>query len=432
MTFGLTWPDKEQILHTATLPVDCRWTTLAGEAFHFSLEAHHLIEADNLYALQELSPFLHNQVDLIYIDPPYNTGHKFIYSDRFKRASSAHDAHHTDHGTRHVSWLNMIYPRLYRAHQLLSSRGVIFISIDDHEIHHLTCLMNELWGEENHIATLIVSLNPKGRQLGRFATSHEYLLVYAKDISTCALDYALNEAVNPADFPYQDEIGNYRFLPLRNSNKRFNPTTRPTLYYPLYVHPDTHEVDLAPQTGWHEVYPVFGSGLPAVWRWSQKKVREQQSELWGGIIHGRLGQRWDIKQRDYNHKDRKKKLKSIWLSDQVGSTDQAAKELKKRGLEVFETPKPLRLMNRLLKLMPDDSVVLDFFAGTGTMGEATLRQNEEDGGSRRVILVQEGTTSIDSPKQNIATLTRTRLDQVVAELTSEGHPHVHYSRITPA
>ena len=162
--------------------------------------------------------------------------------------------------------------RLLVSHDLLEDRGSVWVSIDDHELAHLLLLMNEIFGEENHIATLITSLNPKGRQLGRFAVNHEYLLVFAKSLPHCDMKYATQEAVNPKDFRHQDDQGRFRYLPLRNSNKRFNPSTRPTLYYPLYVHPDTREVSADPQPEWIEVSPVFGSGEPAVWRWSKQKV----------------------------------------------------------------------------------------------------------------------------------------------------------------
>jgi len=305
------------------------------------------------------------------------------------------------------------------ARQLLSERGVLFMSIDDHEVHHLKTILNEIMGEDHHLATLVVSLNPKGRQLGRlFATSHEYLLVYAKNIKQCELEYATSDLVNPKDFPLKDQQGSYRLLPLRNSNKRFNPTTRPNLYYPLYVHPTSGEVSVDMHTDWHEVYPVFGSGEPAVWRWSRDKVKRDYSCLTGGLIKGKIGPRWDVRQRDYNYTGRKKKLKSIWPSKEIGSTDDAARELRDLGLDIFETPKPIALIQRIISLMPPDSIVLDFFAGSGTTGEATLRQNLKDDGTRRYILVQCATPTEHEELPTISHLTRERMRRVAHHLTS--------------
>lgn len=431
-SFGLHWFGKEEASREAVAQSTCTWHDETGQPFIFDREAHHLIEGDNLDALKHLKPHLLGQVDLIYIDPPYNTGHDFVYSDRFSRDRRPGD----DSKLGHAAWLSMIYPRLKLAKSLLSERGVIFVSIDDHELAHLTCVMNELWGEDHQLATLVISMNPKGRQLGRFATAHEYLLVYAQNQDRCALEYALKEAVNPLDFPYRDESGMFRKLPLRNSNKRFNPETRPNLYFPLYIHPETGEVSVELREGAHEVWPIFGSGEPAVWRWSRRRVQERSDELWGGIVRGRLGDRWDIQQKDYNHPDRKKKLKSIWLSDEIGSTDQAAKELKAYGVEVFETPKPLKLLRRILSLSPEDALVLDFFAGSGTTCDAVLRANAEDGGTRKIILVQQASSTGDSRftgESRFATITeitRARIRAVQAELDID-EASVQFSRVIP-
>ena len=386
-----------------------------------------IIEGDNLDVIKLLRNEYTSSVDLIYLDPPYNTGKDFIYHDRFSStqkeylALTGQSKNETKEssGRHHTLWLNMIYPRLLIAHQLLSKRGVIFISIDDHEVHHLTTVLNEIMGEENHLATLVVSLNPKGRQLGRFATSHEYLLVYAKNAKHCALEYATADLVNPNDFPRSDAQGSYRFLPLRNSNKRFNPTTRPNLYYPLYINTQSGEVSVDHRSDWLEVYPVFGSGEPAVWRWSKAKADRESDQLTGDLIKGRRGPRWDVRQRDYNYTGRKKKLKSIWLSKDVGSTDGAARELRTLGLDIFETPKPVALLQRIISLMPRDSLVLDFFAGSGTTGEATIRQNLKDHGSRRYILVQSATPTHQEEICTIAHLTRERMKRMATRLADD-------------
>ena len=427
--FELMWYGKEEAIKAASSPTMSRLIDAPEDASSHA-GSHLIIEGDNLEALKLLQRQDAHNIDLIYLDPPYNTGKDFVYHDRFSAPLKAYleatgqqqDKARESSGRHHTSWLNMMYPRLMVACQLLSDRGVIFISIDDHEVHHLLMLLNEIMGEENHLATLVVSLNPKGRQLGRFATAHEYVLVYAKDAQRCELEYAIAELVNPKDFPRSDAQGSYRFLPLRNSNKRFNPTTRPNLYYPLYINSESGEVSVDAHSGWREVYPVFGSGEPAVWRWSRAKVARESDQLTGDLIKGRLGPRWDVRQRDYNYAGRKKKLKSIWLSNEVGSTDEAARELIALGLEVFETPKPVALIQRIISLMPKDSVILDFFAGSGTTGEATLRQNLKDQGSRRYILIQRATPIDHSEFSTIAQLTRERMRRVASHLSAEHHP----------
>lgn len=439
LRFELTWYGKSEASAEAYSEIQCQLFDVEGTLVSLGdqrlTEENLIIEGDNLDGMKLLSSCYAEGVDLIYMDPPYNTGKDFIYQDRFTthlkeylaethQSSQKTGAPETD-GRHHVSWLSMIYPRLLIARKLLSERGVICISIDDHEMHHLRVLLDEVMGEANHIATIIASLNPKGRQFGRFATSHEYLLIYAKDHRECALEYASADLVNPKDFPRSDDSGSYRLLPLRNSNKRFNPETRPRLYYPLYINSASGEVkeeipgaNASSSPDWIEVYPVFGSGAPAVWRWSRAKVKRESNLLVGEIVRGRLGKRWDVKQKDYNHTGRTKKIKSIWLSSEIGSTDHAARELKDLGLEFFETPKPLALLRRLTALMPKDAVILDPFAGSGTTGEATVRQNQADLGTRKYILIQNATPIQHERLSTIASVTRERMRLVQADLIS--------------
>ncbi|MDN5896030.1 MAG: site-specific DNA-methyltransferase, partial [Nocardioides sp.] len=225
------------------------------------------IEGDNLDVLPLLPS---GSVDVVYIDPPYNTGNEFAYVDK--------------HGVgrdRHRTWTAMMRPRLEAARELLSSGGAVFVSIDDNEAAHLRLLMDEVYGERNFIAQVVVNLNPKGRQLGSFfATSHEYLLVYAGNVDTCVLDPTSPHTVNPADFPQLHEDGRrFRHLPLRNTNKKFNPVTARTLHFPVWGDPVSGRVATAPFDGAHEILPVFGDGKPAVWRWSAPRMDERPDDL---------------------------------------------------------------------------------------------------------------------------------------------------------
>jgi len=205
------------------------------------------------------------------------------------------------------------------------------------------------------------------------------------------------------------------------------------LYYPLYVSADG-KVSADRTSGTHEVFPIFGDESPAVWRWSRPKVAKQSNELYGRVVNGRAGERWDVFQIDRLTEGRTKKFQSLWLAQDVGSTDSAVDELKNlMGEAVFETPKPTSLMRRLLQLMPRDSLVLDFFAGSGTMGHAVVAQNGADGGDRRFILVQlpESFVSLQDAAAkycdrigrplNIAELTKERLRRSGQKVRKE-HP----------
>jgi adenine-specific DNA-methyltransferase len=367
------------------------------------------VEGDNLDVLPTLPP---GSVDLVYIDPPYNTGSSFAYADAF-----------ADHG----AWVRMMRPRLAAGRAVLAATGAIFVSIDDHEVAHLRLLLDEVFGEANFVAQIVVNLNAKGRQLGRgFATSHEYLLVYARDLAACVLDPTSTSTVDPADFRLVAEDGRrFRHLPLRNTNKKFNPTTAGTLHFPVYGDPGTGAVRTGPFAGSVEVWPVFGDGRPAVWRWSRPKIERQPDDLVCRTITGRNGERVDVFQRDWLHPGRRKKLRTIWLADEIGSTDTAVAELKAIVGHVFESPKPTGLLVRILETMPADAVVLDFFAGSGTTGHAVALANAADGGTRQCISVQSpeptrpGSNAALAGLDTVADITRARL-RAVAETVGGG------------
>lgn len=379
------------------------------------------LEGDNLEVLARLDP---GSVDLVYTDPPYNTGNDFAYADSFR------DAAHADAATgRHAAWTAMMRPRLHAVRRVLAPHGAVFVSIDDHEAAHLRLLLDEVFGEANFLAQVVVNLNPKGRQLGRgFATSHEYLLVYARDVRRCALDASTTDTVDEGDFPHAAEDGRrFRHLPLRNTNKKFNPVTAPTLHYPLHGDPACGRVSTTPFDGSTEVLPVFGDGRPAVWRWSPPLVEQRPDDLVCRTIQGRTGERVDVFQRDWLLRDggRRKKLRTIWLAEEIGSTDTAVAELKELVGHVFESPKPTGLVRRILATMPDDVVVLDPFAGSGTTGHAVALANAADGGTRRCVSVnsaeptREGSNARAAGLLTVADITRTRL-AAVAERVGGG------------
>ena len=376
---------------------------------------------DNLDVLPLLPT---GSVDVVYTDPPYNTGNDFAYADRFR------DGSHADpYAGRHAAWTAMMRPRLEAVREVLAPHGAVFVSIDDNEAAHLRLLMDEVFGEANFLAQVVVNLNPKGRQLGRgFATSHEYVLAYARHLPSCAVDGASTEAVDESDFPLATPDGRrFRYLPLRNTNKKFNPVSTPTLHYPLHGDPVTGRVSVSEFDGSTALTPVFGDGRPAVWRWSRPRVEERPDDLECRVIRGRSGERADIFQRDWLHREggRRKKLRTIWLAEEIGSTDTAVAELKAVVGHVFESPKPTGLVRRILSTLPADVVVLDPFAGSGTTGHAVALANAADGGSRRCISINSaeptraGSNAQLAGLATVADITRARLT-AVAETVGGG------------
>ena len=369
------------------------------------------IEGDNLDVL----PGLPGDFDLVYIDPPYNTGNEFAYRDNIRGGAQT---------TRHQEWAAMMRPRLHAAREVLADHGAIFVSIDDNEAAHLRLLMDEIFCESNFVAQIVVNLNAKGRQLGKgFATVHEYLLVYVKDAKQTVLDATTTDTVDALDFPLVEPGGRrYRHLPLRNTNKKFNPATARTLHFTIWGDPDTGRVATEKFVGALEIGPVFGDGSPAVWRWSKPLIDQRPDDLVCRRIKGRTGERVDVFQKDWLHEERRKKLRSIWFAEEVGSTDTAVAELKTIVGHVFESPKPTGLIRRILGTMPRDARVLDFFAGSGTTGHAVALQNVEDGGSRTCVSVnsaeptREGSNAHLAGYGTVAEITRARLRAVSEQI----------------
>ena len=376
------------------------------------------LEGDNLEAMGALAP---GSVDLVYADPPYNTGNVFAYADRFR------DATHADpYAGRHAAWVAMMRPRLVLVREVLAPHGAIFVSIDDNEVAHLRLLLDEVFGEANFLAQIVVNLNPKGRQLGNgFATDHEYVLAYARDVKLCAVDASSSESVNEDDFPHTSDDGRrFRYLPLRNTNKKFNPATAPTMHFPLWADPGSGRVATTEFAGSRAISPVFGDGRPAVWRWSRPLIDARPGDLVCRTIRGREGERADIFQLDWLHREggRRKKLRTIWHSEEIGSTDTAVAELKQLVGHVFESPKPTGLLRRILATMPSDAVVLDPFAGSGTTGHAVALANVADGGTRRCLSInsaeptREGSNARLAGLATVADITRARLAAVAEQV----------------
>jgi adenine-specific DNA-methyltransferase len=367
------------------------------------------VEGDNLDVLTRLAAS-GERFDVVYLDPPYNTGNPFAYSDRVAGP----------HADRHRAWVATMRPRLEAVRAVLTERGAVFASIDDHEVTRLRLLLDDVFGEECFLAQIVVNLNPKGRQLGGgFATSHEYLLVYARSTATCALDPSSPSTVDPRDFPLTEDDGRrYRRLPLRNTNKKFNPVTAPTMHFAIYGDPVTGRVATEPFPDSLEIKPVFGDGGPAVWRWSATKIDAQPDDLVCRHVGQGDRRRADVFQRDWLQEGRRKKLRTIWLAEEIGSTDTAVMELKALVGHLFESPKPTGLLRRILETMPDDARVLDAFAGSGTTGHAVALQNAADGGRRTCVSVnvaepvRPGSNADLAGLARVSDVTRARLTAV--------------------
>jgi adenine-specific DNA-methyltransferase len=419
-TLCLTWSGKADALEQASTTSRHRFQAIPERCFGNLKDTKNsnlsdtikntnlIIEGDNLDALKLLVAGLEPRetVRLIYIDPPYNTGNSFVYHDAFA----------------HAAWLNMMYPRLCLAHRLLAEDGVMFISIDDNEIDKLRLVMSEIFGEQNFIAQITVQSNPRGRQAERhFARVHEYLLVWARNAAKCTFVGAPLTEQQRAEFDLVDNDGRrYRLLGLRQRGAHSLREDRPGMYYPIYVDPENASISLEP-TDKHnaEVLPKKSTGQAGRWMWGKQRAGDCLDLLEAKLIRSR--NEYDIFVRDYSDdadgNARRRKLKTIW-DDKELNYQNGKKELKELiGRAVLDYPKPTALLRKIIDLIPDQNVVcMDFFAGSGTLGQAVLEANAADGGSRRFILIQAAKPTEDEEFLTIADVCRTRVARVMERL----------------
>jgi adenine-specific DNA-methyltransferase len=323
-----------------------------------------LFTGDNLASLNRHFHEQLESVDICYIDPPYNTGGNFIYNDN--RGS-------------HRAWTEFMRPRLAIARSTLKDTGIIAISIDDYEHAYLKVLMDDIFGESNFVGNIVTCRSKNGNGNSRhLAKNHEYILLYGK--SKHAM---LNGAFEKKNYSKRDKLGPYNLDGiLRKKGDDRLRTDRPNLFYPLYANTQTSEVSTTPILNWVQVLPLDSKGVECRWTWSKETAARQIERLYAGPSG-------TIYIKSYQHQQRRTKIKSLWL-DTVFYTEQATNEItEKFGAKVFDTPKPLALIKRILDTCArHDAVVLDFFAGSGVTACAAFELNAEDGGTRRCILME--------------------------------------------
>ncbi|MDI9357624.1 MAG: DNA methyltransferase [Phycisphaerales bacterium] len=349
-----------------------------------------IIEGENLEVLKLLSESYREKIKCIYIDPPYNTGKDFVYSDNYTQDKKAYweengvfkdglkiDTNSESDGRYHSNWLNMMYSRLLISRQLLKADGVIFISIDDNEVHHLRKLCDEVFGEENFIAEIPWKGKGGGADNNFLMVAHEYIIFYAKSKEYFEVG---EETKENEVFSKYDEIKkrNYKTQLARKWGANSKRTDRPNLYYPV-LSPDNIEI-----------YPILPSGEEGCWRWSKEKMKREMSD--GNIEFVKDGDNCIIYEKIYEPLDGGYNTKkySTWLDD-VGNTATGTKEFGKLfDSKVFNFPKPTILLKRLFNIadFANGDIILDFFGGSGTTGQAVMELNQEDGGNRKFILVQ--------------------------------------------
>lgn len=410
--YQFTWPDKKKSVLLANAPIaktlrPCREESVGKDGTPGGFDSENLyIEGDNLEVLKLLQETYLGKIKMIYIDPPYNTGNDFVYEDDFTQSTEeylANSGQFDDEGNRlvlntesngrfHTDWLNMIFPRLRLAKDLMCDDGVIFISIDDGEAANLRKVCNDVFGESNFVADLTVVNNLKGRNDKKYiARANERLLMYVKSSDFSEHGLALDESV-VKEYNESDALGRYRLLELR---KRGGPDTRkdrPNMYYPFYVDIKTGEVSLEESEQFSQIaLPVKSNGDDGRWRWGKDTARKNLSFLFGK----KVGNKYNIYEKDYLESDdgaRRVRPKSV-LSGAAYSTDVATKEYRSiMGKADFSNPKSVTLLTDLVVYATradENAIILDFFSGSSTTAHAVMKANIlESLGNRKFIMVQ--------------------------------------------
>ena len=368
--YGLVWEDKPEEIETRLvdeLPVLTEVPERAIVSDSPDAPNHILIEGDNLEALTALAYTHEGKIDVIYIDPPYNTGNKdFVYNDSFVDRED---------GYRHSKWLSFMNKRLQIAKSLLSSGGVIFISIDDNEQAQLKLLCDEVFGRDGFLGNVIWEKTDSPRMdVKGFYTRHDYILVYKRP------EFELSRIPQneiPKHYNKTDEQGKRYYLkPLRLMGGHKSDS----LYYGIHC-PDNSII-----------YPMETNGEKGCWRWSKKKVEEENNRI--EFIKTKKG--WSVNYRIYAEDMPDMPVSTIWSFEDVGSTRNAKTALTQIiDQSIFSYPKPVSLISQILKISSQkNSTILDFFAGSGTTLHATMQLNAEDGGHRKCILVTNNENNI--------------------------------------
>ena len=393
--YQFTWPDKKKAMLAANAPISATLRPVVADSVGKDgtpggWDSENLyIEGDNLDVLKLLQETYLGKVKMIYIDPPYNTGNDFVYEDDFSEDAEGYvyerSGQYDEQGNRlvqntesngrfHTDWLNMIYPRLKLAKNLLSDDGLIFISIDDHELDNVKKLCDEVFGNINFVAVFIWEKRKTRENRRIISNRHDYIICYSKNAEfqgdAIGLEEMTGDALERYKNPDNDPRGPWTSVP---AIAQGGHGTKSQFY--TFITPNGNRFD-----------PPSGS----CWRYTWPKMQEAiaDNRIWFGA--------------DGNNVPRIKKFltdgkqgltpESMLFADNVGTNDSAKRELVSLfdGIAVFETPKPVALLHHLITICGNDKegYFLDFFSGTATMGQAVLEANRKDGGNRRFILIQ--------------------------------------------
>lgn len=399
--YQFTWPDKRKAILAANAPINKTLRPCREESVDFDNTENLYIEGDNLEVLKLLQETYLGKVKMIYIDPPYNTGNDFVYNDDFKQSSDEYvenSGQLDDEGNRivantesngrfHTDWLNMIYPRLKIAKDILDNDGIIFISINDKEQENLKKICDEIFGNSNFIACIPRKTgagNAAARGNAILRKPFDYILLYKKSDS-CILRRKL---VGQYEYKYSDDYGAYRLGQYQATGSDATRDARPSLYYPIYVDKNGKLSTVYKEDAVKTILPNKIKGEDGRWMWKPDKFNQDNNKY---IYYD--GERLYRKiYYDESKEQNKYQVEQAWLDGSIYQNAAGTKELgaiMNSENAVFSNPKPVNLIKWCVNLhFKNDVTVLDFFSGSATTAHAVMQLNAEDGGKRKFIMVQ--------------------------------------------
>lgn len=433
--YQFTWPDKRKSVVLANQPIS-KTLRLAREKSVSrdgtpggDIDSENIyIEGDNLDALKLLQETYLGKVKMIYIDPPYNTGNDFIYEDNFSQSTADytnnsgqkdeegnHLVQNTEsNGRYHTDWLNMLYPRLKLAKDLLSNNGVIFISIDDHEQENLKKICDEIFGSNNFIGQFIWQRRTSPDMRKRVSTAHDYIITYAKDSSN------INNTINKVRLTEND------------ANNYSNPDNDPR---GPWASSDFTAQGYRPNQMYEIITPGGARYTPPegrCWKNIETEFIKQRTE--GRIWFGKDGMGIPRRKTYLSERDGKN-VWTWWPNSEVGHSQEATQEVKTLfdGHAYFDYPKPIRLIKKIIQIGSEkNSIVMDFFSGSSTTAHAMMKLNSEDGYNRRFILIQlsekipEGTEAYKAGYRNVCEIGEERIRRAGQKIKEKTSVNIDY------
>ncbi len=400
----LHWIGKEKVInHHRDVPYRVLehkygFDSEKGETKEPTNSGNKIIHGDNLEALKSLLPEYEGKIKCIYIDPPYNTGNEgWVYNDnvnhpKIKKWLGEVVGKEGDDLSRHDKWLCMMYPRLKLLHKLLAFDGAIFVSIDQNEEANLKLILDEVFGISRHISTIACINNPKGRSDDKYiATAHESILVYSKSKHLNLGGFEPGEHITRR-YNKEDEKGKFRDMDLRKTGDSDERKDRPNMYYPFYFLEKENKLLLSKpsdNSNYIEILPLKNKKTDGRWRWGIETSRENIGSLYARYMPSK--KQWSIFEKDYLDDRDPVKPTTNWDFKDVNSERGTELFIKYLGFKKsdFPNPKPLGTIKRIISIASQgDDIVLDSFAGSGTTAHAVKALNEEDGGSRKFILIE--------------------------------------------